>query len=95
MQRNPPLDSRNWDVVIHSTGESTEGTFLKSSADRIWVYRSPLVRNITSQGPPMFALSQLNEKVSLSVSLLPLLDLINDSSLITEFSSASTLIFTL
>lgn len=43
----------------------------------------------------MFALSQLNEKVSLSVSLLPLLDLINDSSLITEFSSASTLIFTL
>lgn len=27
MQRNPPLDSRNWDVVIHSTGESTEGAF--------------------------------------------------------------------
>lgn len=22
-QRNPPLDSRNWDVVIHSTEDST------------------------------------------------------------------------
>lgn len=60
-------------------------------------YRPPLVRNITSQGPPVFALNQLNQKSSLSVSLLPLLDLIliDDSYLITKISSPSTLIFAL
>lgn len=41
----------------------------------------------------MFALNQLNQKLSLSVSLLPLPDLIDDSNLITKISSPSTFNF--